>query len=57
MPDAVRQWHARADELFHRAETMHDADARMKIREIAANYVRLAERVETEVLRQRARAR
>jgi hypothetical protein len=33
---------------------MHDADARLKIREIAESYVRLAVRVETGVLRQRA---
>ena len=33
---------SRAKELMHRAETMHDADARLKIREVAAGYERLA---------------
>jgi hypothetical protein len=42
----AREWRARADELFHRAETMHDDDARQKIREIAASYESLAKRVE-----------
>jgi hypothetical protein len=37
---------ARAEELLLRAETMHDAVAALKMREIAASYERLAQRVE-----------
>jgi hypothetical protein len=37
---------SRAKELVHRAETMHDTDARLKIREVAAGYERLAQRLE-----------
>jgi hypothetical protein len=37
---------ARAREILTKAETMRDAGARMKMREIAANYERLAERFE-----------
>lgn len=37
---------ARAEELMLRAETMHDVDVCLKLREIAASYERLARRVE-----------
>jgi len=37
---------ARAEELLLRAETMRDADARLKMREIADGYEKLARRVE-----------
>ena len=37
---------ARADEVLARAETFNDADARQKLRKIAATYVKLAERLE-----------
>jgi hypothetical protein len=37
---------ARAEELLLRAETMHDVDVCLKLREIAASYERLARRVE-----------
>ena len=37
---------SRAKEIVHRAETIHDADARLKIREVAAGYERLAQRLE-----------
>ena len=36
----------RAKEILLRAEAMNDADARVKMREIAAGYERLAQRVE-----------
>jgi hypothetical protein len=42
------RWRARAEELVHRADTMHDADAQRKIREVAADYERLAQRVKKE---------
>jgi hypothetical protein len=37
---------ARAEELLLRAETMQDALAALKMREIAAGYERLAQRLE-----------
>ncbi len=37
---------ARAEEILLRAETMHDVDVCLKLREIAASYERLARRVE-----------
>jgi hypothetical protein len=42
----VRGFRARAAEILLRAETMRDVDIRMKLREIAASYERLAQRVE-----------
>ncbi len=39
-------WRARAEELLLQAETMNDADARLRIRGIAAGYQRMAERAE-----------
>ena len=39
-------WRAYAEELLLRAKTMHDAVARLKMREIADGYERLARRVE-----------
>jgi hypothetical protein len=39
-------WRAYAEELFLRAKTMHDADVRSKLCEIAASYERLARRIE-----------
>ena len=51
MPDAnllslARDFRARAEEILARAETMHDADTRQKMREVAAGYEKLAHRVE-----------
>jgi predicted glycosyltransferase len=40
---------ARAEEILLRAETMHDLDICLKLREIAANYEGLARRVEQRV--------
>jgi len=40
---------ARGEEIMLRAVTMHDAYARLKLREIAAQYERLARRVEQQV--------
>jgi hypothetical protein len=37
---------ARAEEILTRAETMHDPDTRQKMREVAAGYEKLAQRVE-----------
>jgi hypothetical protein len=37
---------ARAEEIRTRAETFHGADLRKEMREIAARYIRLAERLE-----------
>lgn len=37
---------ARAEEMSARAETFHDADIRQKMREIAAGYENLAQRLE-----------
>jgi hypothetical protein len=42
----ARDFRARAEEISARAETFHNADARQKMREIAATYVKLAERLE-----------
>ena len=42
----VRSFRARAEEILLRAETMHDVDVCLKLREIAAGYERLARRVE-----------
>jgi hypothetical protein len=42
----ARGFRARAKEILLRAEAMNDADARVKMREIAAGYERLAQRVE-----------
>jgi hypothetical protein len=36
----------RAEELLAKAETFQDADAKQKMREIAAKYLELAERLE-----------
>ena len=51
MPEAelrllARDFRARAQELLLRAETMHDRDVCLKLREIAVGYERLARRVE-----------
>lgn len=43
---------ARAEEILTRAQTMNDADARRKMREIAANYEKLAERIEQQCFAQ-----
>src|SRR5262249_14310653 len=42
----VRGFRARAAEILLRAETIRDVDIRLKLREIAASYERLAQRVE-----------
>jgi hypothetical protein len=42
----VSGWRAYAEELLLRAETMHDVDVCLKLREIAASYERLARRIE-----------
>jgi hypothetical protein len=42
----VSRWRARAQEVLAQAETMRDAEARQTMREIAARYESLAQRVE-----------
>ena len=42
----VSRWRARAQEALAQAETMRDAEARQMMREIAARYEKLAQRVE-----------
>jgi hypothetical protein len=42
----VQGFRARAREILLRAETMHDVDVCLKLREIAASYERLARRIE-----------
>jgi len=42
----ARGFRARVKEILFRVETMHDAEAQVKMREIAAGYERLAQRVE-----------
>ena len=42
----VSRWRARAREVLAQAETMRDADAQQMMREIAARYESLAQRVE-----------
>ena len=42
----ARDFRVRAKEILSRAETMHDPDTRQKIREVAAGYEKLAQRVE-----------
>jgi hypothetical protein len=42
----VNGWRAYAEELLLRAKTMHDVNVRLRLREIAASYERLAQRVE-----------
>ena len=42
----VSRWRARAQEVLAQAETMRDADAQQMMREIAARYEGLAQRVE-----------
>jgi hypothetical protein len=42
----ARDLRARAREVLAKAETMQDADARRKMREVAAGYERLARRLE-----------
>jgi hypothetical protein len=42
----VQSFRARAREILLRAETMHDMDVCLKLREIAASYERLARRIE-----------
>jgi hypothetical protein len=44
----ARDLRARAEEVLARAETFHDADAREKMRRIAASYEKLAQRLEKE---------
>jgi len=53
MPDAklllfAKNLRARAQEVFAQAEIMQDADAQQTMREIAASYERLAQRLEKE---------
>jgi hypothetical protein len=45
-PSLARDLRARAEELLLRAEAMNDSVAAQKMREIAASYERLAQRVE-----------
>jgi hypothetical protein len=45
-PSLARDLRARAEELLLRAETMNNSVAAQKVREIAASYERLAQRVE-----------
>ena len=42
----TRDLRARAEEILAKAETMKDADARHKMREIAGGYEQLARRLE-----------
>jgi hypothetical protein len=42
----ARDLRARAREVLAKAETMKDADARHKMREVVASYERLARRLE-----------
>jgi hypothetical protein len=42
----ARDLRTRAEEISARAETFQNAAARQKLREIAATYVKLAERLE-----------
>jgi hypothetical protein len=42
----VGRWRARAKELLTLADTMRDVEAQQTMREIAAKYERLAQRVE-----------
>jgi hypothetical protein len=42
----ARDFRARAEEILTRAEAMHDADTRQKMREVATGYEKLAQRVE-----------
>ena len=42
----AREYRSRAEELLRRAETMHHLDVCLKLRDIAAGYERLAQRVE-----------
>jgi len=44
----ARNLRVRAEEVLAQAESMKDADARSKMREIAASYERLARRLEKE---------
>ena len=46
----ARDFRARAQELLLRAETMHDRDVCLKLREIGVGYERLARRVENDNL-------
>jgi hypothetical protein len=46
LPPLARSMRARAEEIRTRAETFHDADARLKLHKIAVTYVKLAERLE-----------
>jgi len=53
MPDAkllslARSLRARAQEVLAQAEIMENADAKQTMREIAASYERLAQRLEKE---------
>ena len=53
MPNAklllfAKNLRARAQEVFAQAEIMQDADAQQTMREIAASYERLAQRLEKE---------
>ena len=43
-----REMRARAEEVLARAETFQDEHARETMREIAASYVKLAQRLEQE---------
>lgn len=49
MPDLLllaRRLRARAEQVLARAETMQDEDAREKMRDVAARYKKLAQRIE-----------
>jgi len=53
MPDQkllslARELRARAEEVLARAETFHEVKAKEVMRQIAANYVELAQRLERE---------
>jgi hypothetical protein len=42
----ARDFRVRAEEILTRAETMNDPETRQKMREVAAGYEKLAQRVE-----------
>jgi hypothetical protein len=47
----VGRWRARAQEILTQAETMSDEEARQTMKQIAAGYERLAQRVEQQTRR------
>jgi hypothetical protein len=52
----VVRWRARAQELLAQADAMHDAEARLTMREIAAKYDMLARGVEQQIRQEEDKA-